>query len=74
MPPLLELLAELADPRGRRGPQYPVPALLGLTLVALLAGRHAAGWQHVAPDGEVPDAMLTRLASISEQPLPDRTG
>ncbi len=37
--PLLDILAELPDPRGRRGRQYPLPALLGLTLVALLAGH-----------------------------------
>ena len=37
--PLLELLAELPDPRGRHGRQYPLGALLGLTLVAVLAGQ-----------------------------------
>ena len=37
--PLLELLAELPDPRGRHGRQYPLSALLGLTLVAVLAGQ-----------------------------------
>jgi hypothetical protein len=37
--PLLDLLAELPDPRSRHGRQYPLPALLGLTLVALLAGH-----------------------------------
>ena len=37
--PLLELLAEMPDPRGRHGRQYPLAALLGLTLVAVLAGQ-----------------------------------
>ena len=37
--PLLELLAEMPDPRGRHGRQYPLGALLGLTLVAVLAGQ-----------------------------------
>ena len=37
--PLLELLADLPDPRGRHGRQYPLAALLGLTLVAVLAGQ-----------------------------------
>ena len=37
--PLLELLAELPDPRGRHGRQYPLSALLGRTLVAVLAGQ-----------------------------------
>ena len=37
--PLLDLLADLPDPRGRNGRQYPLAALLGLTLVAVLAGQ-----------------------------------
>ena len=37
--PLLDLLAEMPDPRGRHGRQYPLGALLGLTLVAVLAGQ-----------------------------------
>ena len=36
---LLELLAELPDPRSRHGRQYPLAALLGLCLVATLAGN-----------------------------------
>ena len=37
--PILELLAAMPDPRGRHGLQYPLAALLGLTLVAVLAGQ-----------------------------------
>ncbi|MBN9520602.1 ISAs1 family transposase [bacterium] len=37
--PLLERLAELADPRGRNGRQYPLVPLLALCLVAILAGH-----------------------------------
>jgi hypothetical protein len=36
---LLERLAELHDPRDRRGRQYPLVTLLGLCLVAILAGH-----------------------------------
>lgn len=36
---LLERLAELPDPRSPRGRQYPLVALLGLALVAVLAGH-----------------------------------
>ena len=37
--PLLDRLAHLPDPRGRHGRQYPPTALLGLCLVAVLAGH-----------------------------------
>jgi DDE_Tnp_1-associated/Transposase DDE domain len=36
---LLERFAELQDPRDPRGRLYPLPALLGLTLLAILAGQ-----------------------------------
>lgn len=38
-PSLLDRLAQLPDPRGRHGRQYPPTALLGLCLVAVLAGQ-----------------------------------
>jgi hypothetical protein len=37
--PLLERFAELPDPRDRRGQHYPLASLLGLCLVATLAGH-----------------------------------
>jgi DDE_Tnp_1-associated/Transposase DDE domain len=36
---LLDRLAELTDPRSRHGRQYPLASLLGLALVAILAGH-----------------------------------
>jgi hypothetical protein len=36
--PLLDALAEVPDPRDRRGSVHPLPAVLGLTVVAVLAG------------------------------------
>lgn len=37
-PPLMDLLAEVPDPRDGRGRRHPLSAVLGLTVVALLAG------------------------------------
>ena len=36
---LVDRLAELTDPRGRHGRQYPMVGLLTLCLVAILAGH-----------------------------------
>lgn len=36
---LLEVLATLPDPRQRRGRRHPLPALLALAGVAILAGK-----------------------------------
>lgn len=36
---LMKLLAGLSDPRGARGKRHPLPALLALAVVAMLAGR-----------------------------------
>jgi DNA-binding SARP family transcriptional activator len=36
-----QALEQLPDPRGRRGQRYPLPALLGLVLLALLCGEHS---------------------------------
>jgi hypothetical protein len=51
---LMELLGSLDDPRGARGKRHPLPALLGLAVVAMLAGQttyeaivqygHERGW------------------------------
>jgi hypothetical protein len=37
-PSLLELLEGIRDPRGSKGKRHPLPALLGLAVVAMLAG------------------------------------
>ena len=65
---LLDRLAELTDPRDRKGRQYPLVLLVALALVAIPAGntsvaadrllgawladRHADGWDHIALDGK----------------------
>jgi hypothetical protein len=38
-PPLLDYLAQVPDPRDLRGLRHPLPAILLLTVVAILAGR-----------------------------------
>ena len=35
---LMELLERIHDPRGAKGKRLPLPALLGLAVVAMLAG------------------------------------
>ncbi len=40
-PALLDLLAELPDPRSRLGRRHPLPAILGLVVFALLLGRRS---------------------------------
>lgn len=35
---LLEELARIPDPRNRRGTRHPLPAILGLTVLAMLTG------------------------------------
>ncbi len=41
-PPLLEVFATLPDPRRRRGRMHPLPAALGLAVVAILAGSKSS--------------------------------
>ncbi len=60
-PPLMELLSDVPDPRGRRGQRHPLSAVLGLTVVALLAGMRGPesiaqfgrdhGWSLLRPLG-----------------------
>jgi hypothetical protein len=40
---LLEALAQVPDPRHRRGVRHPLPAILALAVVAILAGRAGPG-------------------------------
>jgi hypothetical protein len=40
-PSLLRALAELPDPRSRHGRRHPLPAILALSTVALLAGARS---------------------------------
>jgi hypothetical protein len=48
-PSLLEVLATVPDPRDPRGRRHPLPAILGLTVVAVLAGMKSL--EAIAPFG-----------------------
>lgn len=53
--PLVEVLAEIPDPRERRGTRHPLPAILGLVCAAILCGYRSysgiAEWARVyGPD------------------------
>jgi hypothetical protein len=47
---LMELLEGLDDPRGARGKRHPLPALLGLAVVAMLAGQ--TGYEAIVQYGK----------------------
>ncbi|QDV38321.1 ISAs1 family transposase [Tautonia plasticadhaerens] len=49
-PPLMELLQDIPDPRRRRGTRHPLPALLALAVVAMLAGM--AGYEAIVQHGK----------------------
>ena len=51
---LLTMLAEVPDPRNKKGQRHPLPAILGLTIVGLLCGQRSytaiAKWARLYPD------------------------
>ena len=47
---LMEVLESLDDPRSARGKRHPLPALLGLAVVAMLAGQ--SGYEAIAQYGK----------------------
>ena len=81
---LLDRLAELTDPRDRKGKQYPLVPLLALALVAILAGntsvaaiaqfgrlrRHRLGHALGFPHGKMPCANT--FANLFAELDPDR--
>ena len=85
---LLDRLAELTDPRDRKGRQYPLVPLLALALVAILAGntsvaaiaqfgrlrRHRLGHALGFPHGHMPCAnTFTNLFAELDADHLDRT-
>ena len=50
IPPLVDALAQIPDPRKARGKRHPLPAMLALTCVALLCGYQnllaVSEWAH----------------------------
>lgn len=63
-PSLLRALAELPDPRSRHGRRHPLPALLALSTVAMLAGARSlyaiAHWGREQPEAVVRALGFTR--------------
>lgn len=55
---LQELFAEMPDPRGKHGKRHPLPAILGLAAVAMLAGMQSL--EAIAQYGRDQGAWLAR--------------
>src|SRR6476620_11852435 len=68
---LLAYLAEVPDPRSRRGQQHPLPAILGLVCCALLCG--ARGYAAIAQFAHDHDLALMHRLGFTRRP-PKRHG
>ena len=66
--PLLEVLAEVPDPRSRRGRRYPLSALLGLACAALLCGYRS--YSAMAEWGRNYDPDLLRALGFTRATAP----
>ncbi len=65
---LLELFAEVPDPRGKHGKRHPLPALLGLATVAMLAGMKSL--EAMAQFGRDHGAWLARELGFRRDKTP----
>lgn len=65
---LVERLAELTDPRGRNGRQYPMVGLLTLCLVAILAGHTSP--EAIAPFGRLRQKRLGHALGFRNGNMP----
>src|SRR3954453_8097867 len=65
---LVERLAELTDPRDRRGRQYPMVGLLTLCLVAVLAGH--TGPEAIAQFGRLRQKRLGHALGFKNGNMP----
>lgn len=68
---LLELLAEVPDPRDDRGKQHPLSALLGLAVVAMLTG--ARGPEAIAQYGRDQGAWLAKALGFRRLKTPTKS-
>lgn len=66
--PLIEVLAEVPDPRSRRGRRYPLAALLGLACAALLCGYRS--YSAMAEWGRNYDPALLRALGFTRATVP----
>ena len=60
---LVELLEGLHDPRAARGKRHPLPALLSLAVVAMLAGMTT--YEAIVQSGQERDSERDWLGSVS---------
>lgn len=66
--PLIDVLAEVPDPRSRRGRRYPLAALLGLACAALLCGYRS--YSAMAEWGRNYDVDLLRALGFTRATAP----
>jgi predicted transposase YbfD/YdcC len=65
---LRDVFSRLTDPRSPRGRRHPLPALLSLTVVALLSGYRSL--EAIAEFGRLRGAALAKLLGFTHDPLP----
>ncbi|RGA02604.1 transposase family protein [Microbispora triticiradicis] len=64
---MLEMLAGITDPRDRRGIRHPLPAVLGVAVVATLAG--AANYRELGSvAADLPQRLLHILGAAGIRP------
>jgi hypothetical protein len=69
-PCLFELLATLPDPRSRRGRRYPLPAVLGLAVLAMLSGMTSL--EAIAQYGRLWGPRLAHLLGFKSGTTPSK--
>ena len=67
---LMERLAQVPDPRGRRGQRYPLPSLLALAVVAMLSGMTSL--EAIAHFGRLRGPRLTHLLGFRDGKTPSK--
>jgi DDE family transposase len=67
---LLDVLADLPDPRHRRGLRHPLPALLGLAVLAMLTG--CKSYQAIAQFGRDKGFALARILGFRRGKTPTK--
>ena len=68
---LLEVLAEIHDPRDRRGRRHPLPAMLSLAVVAMLAGMKSL--EAIAQFGREHGAKLAHALGFRRAKTPTKS-
>jgi DDE_Tnp_1-associated len=67
-PPLIEALADVADPRKARGKRHPLPAILALAVAATVCGAQSYG--AIAEWGRNHGAALARALGFTREKTP----